>query len=76
MTATWVRPIEAAFEQQFGLRGVRSKVSLAIPHQAHLTLFVPGVPSPAMAALAQAIEAVYAELDRSLLIRVVSAGTG
>ena len=53
-----------------------SKVSLAIPHQAHLTLFVPGVPSPAMAALAQAIEAVYAELDRSLLIRVVSAGTG
>ena len=76
MTATWVRPIEAAFEQQFGLRGVRGQVSLAIPHQAHLTLFVPGVPSPAMAALAQAIEAEYAELDRSLLIRVVSAGTG
>lgn len=37
MTATWVRPIEEAFEQQFGLRGVRSKVSLAIPHQTHLT---------------------------------------
>ena len=52
-----------------------SKVSLAIPHQAHLTLFVPGVPSPTMAALAQAIEEEYTELDRSLLIRVVSAGT-
>ena len=75
LTETCVRPIEAAFEQRFGLRGVRSQVSLAIPHQAHLTLFVPGVPIPAMAALAQAIEAVYAELDRSLLIRVVSAGT-
>ena len=76
MTDAWLKTIEATFERDFGLEGVRAEYAYGpIPHQAALTVYVPTEPTAAMRELAQAIEAEYAELDRSLLIRVVSAGT-
>lgn len=53
--------------------GIRAEVSLVIPHQAQLTLFLPDEPTPEMAALARAIEAEYAELDRVVWIQFARA---
>ena len=55
------------------MSGIRAEVSLAIPHQAHLTLFLLAEPTPEMAALARAIEAEYAELDRVVWIQFARA---
>ena len=73
MVENWLRAIEETFEQRFGMSGIRAKVSLVIPHQAQLTLFLPADPTPEMAALAREIEAEYAELDRVVWIQFARA---
>ena len=55
------------------MSGIRAKVSLLIPHQAQLTLFLPVESPPGMAALARAIEAESAELDREVWIQFARA---
>lgn len=71
MSDTWLRSIEAAFEQQFGIQGVRAESSQRIPLQTTLKVIVPNEPTPEMEALGRAIEAEYAELDRTLWVQVV-----
>ena len=72
MTDSWLKTIEAAFERDFGLEGVRAEFAHGpIPHQAALRVYVPTKPTPAMHELAQAIEAEWAELDKVLWVRVV-----
>ena len=72
MTDAWLKTIEATFERDFGLEGVRAEFAHGpIPHQAALTVYVPTEPTPAMRELARAIEAEWAELDKVLWVRVL-----
>ena len=73
MVENWLRAIEETIEQRFGVRGVQAELSLAIPQQAQLTLYVPAEPTPEMAALAREIEAEHAELDEVVWIKFVRA---
>jgi len=72
MTDAWLKTIEATFERDFGLHGVRAEFAYGpIPHQAALTVYVPTEPTPAMRELARAIEAEWGELDKVLWVRVL-----
>ena len=71
-----VKPIIAEFERSFGWRGVRARISRAPVAPVQVTLWVPGVPSPAMALLARAIEAEWAAAGQSLHIRLMAAAEG
>ena len=71
-----VKPIIAEFERSFGWRGVRARISRAPVAPVRVTLWVPGVPSPAMALLARAIEAEWAAAGQSLHIRLMAAADG
>ena len=72
MTDSWLKTIEATFERDFGLEGVRAEYADGpIPPQAALTVFVPTEPTAAMGELARAIEAEWAELDKVLWVRVL-----
>ncbi len=71
-----VKPIIAEFERSFGWRGVRARISRAPVAPVRVTLWVPGVPSPAMALLARAIEAEWAAAGQSLHIRLMAAAEG
>ena len=72
MTDAWLKTIEATFERDFGLHGVRAEFAYGpIPLQAALTVYVPTKPTPAMHELARAIEAEWAELDKVLWVRVL-----
>ena len=71
-----VKPIIAEFERSFGWRGVRVRISRAPVAPVQVTLWVPGVPSPAMALLARAIEAEWAAAGQSLHIRLMAAAEG
>lgn len=72
MSDSLLNTIEAAFERNFGLQGVRAEFAHGpIPNQAALTVYVPAEPTAAMRELAQAIEAEHAELDRVLWVRVL-----
>ena len=58
MTDAWLKTIEAAFERDFGLHGVRAEFAQGpIPHQAALTVYMPTEPTEAMRELARAIAA-------------------
>ena len=73
MSDAWLKTVEAAFERNFGLRGVRAEFAPGpIPHQATLVVYVPAEPTAAMRELAQEIEAEHAELDQVLWVRVLS----
>ena len=64
MTDAWLKTIEAAFERDFGLHGVRAEYAYGpIPLQAALTVYVPTAPTAAMRELARAIAAEWAELE-------------
>ena len=71
-----VKPIIAEFERSFGWRGVRARISRAPVAPVQVTLWVPGVPSPAMALLARSIEAEWAAAGQSLHIRLMAAADG
>ncbi len=71
-----LKPIIAEFERSFGWRGVRARINRASVAPAEVTLWVPGVPSPAMALLARAIEAEWAARGQLLRIRLVAAAVG
>ena len=72
MTDAWLKTIEATFERDFGLHGVRAEYAHGlIPHQAALTVYVPTAPTAAMGELARAIEAEWVELDQVLWVRVL-----
>ena len=72
MTDSWLKMIEATFERDFGLHGVRAEFAHGpIPLQAALTVYVPTEPTEAMRELARAIEAEWAELDKVLWVRVL-----
>ena len=72
MTDAWLKTIEATFERDFGLHGVRAEYADGpMPHQAALTVYVPTEPTAAMGELARAIEAEWAELDKVLWVRVL-----
>ena len=64
MTDSWLKMIEATFERDFGLHGVRAEFAHGpIPLQAALTVYVPTEPTAAMRELTRAIEAEWAELE-------------
>ena len=72
MTDAWLKTIEATFERDFGLHGVRAEFAPGpIPLQAALTVYVPTAPTEAMHELARAIAAEWAELDKVLWVRVL-----
>ena len=72
MTDAWLKTIEAAFERDFGLYGVRAEFAHGpMPLQAALTVYVPTAPTAAMRELARAIAAEWAELDKVLWVRVL-----
>ena len=72
MTDAWLKTIEATFERDFGLQGVRAEFAHGpIPLQAALTVYVPTEPTAAMHELARAIAAEWAELDKVLWVRVL-----
>lgn len=46
MTDSWLNTIEATFERDFGLQGVRAEYAYGpIPHQAALKVYVPTEPA-------------------------------
>ena len=72
MTDSWLKTIEATFERDFGLHGVRAEFAhVPNPLQTALTVYLPTKPTPAMHELARAIEAEWAELDKVLWVRVL-----
>lgn len=72
MTDAWLRTIEATFERNFALQGVRAEFAPGlIPQQSALTVHVPLEPTPAMCELGRAIEAEHAELDQTVWVRVM-----
>ena len=72
MTDAWLKTIEATFERDFGLQGVRAEFAPGpIPLQAALKVYVPTAPTAAMRELARAIAAEWAELDKVLWVRVL-----
>ena len=72
MTDAWLKTIEATFERDFGLHGVRAEFAPGpIPLQAALKVYVPTAPTAAMRELARAIAAEWAELDKVLWVRVL-----
>ncbi len=67
-----MKTIEATYERDFGLHGVRAEFAPGpLPLQAALTVYVPTAPTAAMRELARAIEAEWAELDKVLWVRVL-----
>ncbi len=69
MSEPWLKEIETAFEQRFGLQGVRIDYGPSvIPHQTCLRIHVPTEPTAAMRALAREIEAEHQEFDQVLWV--------